>query len=222
MTMMTDLIVDSGGAPHVLLLALEEERSAIGRPDISAPGVAMTYGWLPRATVTAFDGVFIDAGTVLFLDRELEDKIARVVAAIADGTDTPALRAHLVALEAQKAELASSVGPDEPDAGDVALMPDLAKRYRAKVAMLEQALTEDPRTRAGAAEEIRELVDSITAMPRNEPAQWDLKLTGRLEAILALAAGTLGERRHGTQREHDRKGVIASASPGGLEPPFSA
>lgn len=149
--------------------------------------------------------------------RELEQQIARIVVAIADGTDSPALRARLVALEAEKADLARTAEPDEPNASDVALMPDLAKRYRAKVAVLEKALTQDPRTHAVAAEAIRELVDAITATPREGRAQWDLKLTGRLEAILALVTGTASERRQGTAREHEEKWVMAMASPGGRD-----
>jgi DNA invertase Pin-like site-specific DNA recombinase len=64
----------------------------------------------------------------------LDGKIARYVDAIGDGTDTPAMRAALVAAEARKAALAAEIAAAEAEAPEVIdFAPALVAEYRRAV-----------------------------------------------------------------------------------------
>jgi len=64
---------------------------------------------------------------------------ARIIGAIADGTDTPSLRRALLSLESEKVELESAVAMyHRPAFVEPPPVPDLEKLFRRKVEMLER------------------------------------------------------------------------------------
>src|SRR5262249_19315408 len=70
---------------------------------------------------------------------------ARIIGAIADGTDTPSLRRALLSLESEKVELESAMAMyHRPSFVEPPPAPDLEKLFRRKVEMLEQSLGDDP------------------------------------------------------------------------------
>jgi hypothetical protein len=94
----------------------------------------------------------------------VERKIAGIMAAIKDGTYTPALKERMRTLEARKAEiqaiLASTAAPPV-----VRLHPNAAEVYRRKVAELELALNDDS-IKAEAGEILRSLIDRVVLTRR--------------------------------------------------------
>src|SRR5215467_1026574 len=64
---------------------------------------------------------------------------ARIIGAIADGTDTPSLRRALLSLESEKVELESAMAMyHRPTFVEPPPVPDLEKLFRRKVEMLER------------------------------------------------------------------------------------
>ncbi|MDY0882270.1 recombinase family protein [Dongia soli] len=139
--------------------------------------------------------------------REVTAKIERIVTAIADGTNSPTLRAALTDLEAERAELAAAQEEiDNPTV--VALHPHLPEMYRQYVERLGEALS-TPETRTEAIEEMRQLVDRIDIHPLPERGEFDLEIHGQIVSILAPEACSTSVR----------KGVKSMVPLKGFEPP---
>ena len=120
---------------------------------------------------------------------EIERGITRIVDAICDGTDSPAMTARLKDLEAEKATLTqdlASIGPDEP----VQLHPRAAELYARRVEHLQARLCQiGPRPSFKDRElmdAIRALADRITVTPisREKWAHVKIEVQGDLAQFL--------------------------------------
>lgn len=131
---------------------------------------------------------------------ELSRSIERIVDAICDGTATDAMKARLVAMEREKADLAAQLAQDAPPA-PTTLHPKAADAFAAQVARLRDRLTavelgEDRKL----LDAVRGLVEQITIAPKGDHygGPVDITLHGRLALFLeppATAAQT--ENRSG-------------------------
>jgi site-specific DNA recombinase len=122
-------------------------------------------------------------------DRKLSDldaKIGRMVSAIADGIDTPALRKELIKLEGERAKLAMLKADDENSVID--LSPDLPDFYRRQVETLaEQVMAPDLLPRAAAI--LRDLIDRLVLHPGPGRGEFQLELRGHLAGLIRFATG---------------------------------
>ncbi len=145
-------------------------------------------------------------------ERQLSDtdaQIWRIVAAIAEGTDTPALRRTLIDLEQRKVDLAAALSDGEiPKV--VELHPKLADVYRRKVSALEVAFTEDDYTQREASTLLRALIHKIVLRPGKKRGEMSIEVHGEPSAVLALASGN---------PTHSELGMIKVVAEEGLEPP---
>lgn len=144
--------------------------------------------------------------------RSLDKKIERLVAAITEGTDTPSMRKTLVELEARRAKAVQVQSGAEEEREAVALLPNLPDTFRRQVERLEATIKAEPAIRDAAATSLRTLIDSIVARPTEKRGSWSIEILTRPGALLALS----------TNREQSPDWLITMASPGGLEPPFTA
>ena len=117
-------------------------------------------------------------------------QIEKLVMAIADGADAPALNDKIKELEARrdalKAELASMA--DEP----VTLIhPSLPALYRRKITQLADLL-DDPTTKDEAFEAIRSLIEEVRLIPKD--GQLTVEIKGELAGILSLCQAGGKER----------------------------
>ena len=147
---------------------------------------------------------------------KVEAKIARLVDAIADGVDSPAMRAELLKFEAKMVDLDADAVEIVEAENVIELLPNLPDLYRRKIAELDQVLAGDELMRRQAAGVLRMLIDKIVAKPEPGRGQWSLTLHSRAQTLNNLAV----------RPEHDGNcdhvwGLVM-ASPGGLEPPFPA
>ncbi len=120
-------------------------------------------------------------------ERELpavNEKIRRLVDAIANGVRTPAIVQALEAAEAQKITLELEEGSPPPT--PVRLHPSLAELYRQRVADLHVALA-DASLRSRATEIIRSLVDKIVVT--SGPKGLEIDLVGDLAVMVEVAQG---------------------------------
>ncbi len=125
------------------------------------------------------------AGTT---DRQQElarvgQQIERIVDAIAEGTAGGSLKQRLTTLEARRATLESELAGASAPAPR--LHPSLAEHYRARMAELAEAVSDDaaPALR----EQVRNLVEQIRLIP--EDGKLRIQVRGELGAILELAEG---------------------------------
>ena len=145
---------------------------------------------------------------------EIARSSARIVDAIGSGSDTPAMRARLVAEEAERvrlaAELEAGAGPEPP----IELHPRAAELFAKRIGELRARLDEAGSPGSSPKEllirdAIRGLIDRIEVMPLSEERAAPVAITlyGRLVDFLqpqaAMAAGCMGV-------------VVAG---GGIEPP---
>lgn len=144
--------------------------------------------------------------------KGLQGKIERLVTAIADGTDTPAMRTQLIELEQRKAQADRAVAEITGSAQVVALLPNLPDAFRRKVENLEAAMAADGVVAQAAQAALREMIETIVATPGDQRGAWTLEIRTRTDLLLGLATG-----------EHPRnRWLITMASPRGLEPRFTA
>ena len=115
--------------------------------------------------------------------RQVENRISKIVNAIAEGLPARALKAELEELEDRRTELEKLLDAS-PDPKPI-LHPNLGELYQRKVAELEK-LVSGPSPDAEAFGVIRGLIDEITLTPEDDRLRVDLK--GDLAAILALGA----------------------------------
>lgn len=138
----------------------------------------------------------------LTIERRLaaaETKVARLVAAIADGAGAYAeIKLALAAATADReAALADLATVDATPA--IALFPNVTARYREQVAVLREALAGTPAMRETAMPAIRELVGSVQVFPASDGRGTTVHITGRLPSIIALATGEPLKEQGGNQ-----------------------
>jgi len=112
----------------------------------------------------------------------IERRIASLVDSIADGLDSPAIRARLAELESRKAALAAEVVKEAPT--PVRLHPNLSELYRQKVADLHLALA-DPQIGSEALSLLRSLIERIVVRPLPEGG-FELEIVGAIAAMVGL------------------------------------
>ena len=149
--------------------------------------------------------------------KEVEGKIGRIVTAIAEGTDVPAMRTTLKDLEGQRAGLARRLA-DMLDPTVIPMQPNLTETYQRLVddlAATLNAATED-RTRAFGL--LRGLIDRIVLHPTEKRAGFEMEIFGQLAGILRLASGQEVECSP-TVLNASNQGLVM-AEGGGFEPPI--
>jgi site-specific DNA recombinase len=143
--------------------------------------------------------------------KELKAKIARIVTAIAEGTDTPTLRQTLISLEGEKAELersaAVSYGPVllEPPP-----LPHLAALFQRKVEGLETALNAEPNITITAASILRTLINTIVLHPRKKRSNMAIEIYSDPNALLLVPTD---------ESSKVQNWMITMVAEEGLEPP---
>ncbi len=140
-------------------------------------------------------------------ERDTSVQIERLVTAIADGTHSPAVRQRLIDLERQLEEIRAEAAAAATD-GMVALHPNLADLYRARLDSLREALSE-PGERVEAATLIRGLIDRIVLHPTAGKRGLEAEIVSQMSALSALAQG---------KNKAKPELVISVASPTGFEP----
>ena len=144
--------------------------------------------------------------------KGLQSKIERLVTAIADGTDTPAMRTQLIELKQRKAQADRAIADLAGSGHVVALLPNLPEAFRRKVEGLEAAMAADGMIAQTAHAALREMIEEIVATPGDQRGAWTLEVRTRTDALLGLATG-----------EHPgNRWLLTMASPRGLEPRFTA
>jgi site-specific DNA recombinase len=119
---------------------------------------------------------------------EIRQKIARIVSAIAEGTDTPTLRQTLISLEGERAELEKTVGGyRRPLVVEPPPPPDLALLFRRKVERLEETLNAEPDVITKAAPILRTLIDGIVLHPRKKRGTMPIEVYGEPSALFLMA-----------------------------------
>jgi len=126
--------------------------------------------------------------------EKIEKSIKGIMDAIEDGMYQPAMKARMVELEQQKAEINARLAGAPADLPDI--HPNVAELYRAKVIRLAETLAE-PESNEEAREDIRSLVGEVVITPGDKRGESHAVLRGELMAILDLAAG----RRRSTNPE---------------------
>jgi site-specific DNA recombinase len=148
------------------------------------------------------------------LDRKIADaasQIDRVVNAIAEGIDSPALRKKLVKLEGERAELAMRRA--DAEATVVTLTPDLPAFYRKQVEDLTELKAPDLLPRAVAI--LRDLIDRLVLHPAEARGEFRLEIHGHLAGLIRFATGRPAGR---SALVLDRGLLLAER--GGFEPPI--
>jgi hypothetical protein len=118
--------------------------------------------------------------------EKIERGIKGIMNAIKDGMYQPAMKARIVELEQQKAEINARLAEAPADLPDI--HPNIAELYRAKVIRLAETLAE-PESNGEAREDIRSLVGEVVVTPGEKRGESHAVLRGELLAILDLAAG---------------------------------
>ena len=117
---------------------------------------------------------------------QMKQKIERIVVAIAEGTDTPALRQALLRLEGEKAELEKAVVSRRPIL--VEAQPNLKKLFRRKVERLEESLNSGPDVITKAVPILRTLIDEIVLRPGDKRGKMSIEVYGDPSALFLLAS----------------------------------
>ena len=119
---------------------------------------------------------------------ECESRIARLVAAIADGGgEFVEIRQALATATADREALRSELA-DLDTLPVVALHPQIADRYRTMVRDLATAMN-NPEALKEAAPELRALIDTIIITPAKAEKGVDIQIVGRLANMIAIATG---------------------------------
>jgi hypothetical protein len=118
--------------------------------------------------------------------NKVERELARLVQALIDGVPASAVREKMAELEARRDALRHRLASSKDQS--LRFHPNMAEYYRAQIADLRTALSEDGRQRE-AAEIVRKLVDRIELSPvmRSGRKSLSVSLYGRLAGILAMA-----------------------------------
>ena len=124
------------------------------------------------------------------VERQLlntSQRIDRIVNAIAEGTSSPALKAKLTDLEAEKDRLETEQMEYTGTSEVVDLHPNLPELYRRRVTDLESTLRHSPVERAAASQILRQLIEGIVVYPGERRGETQIELTGSIAAILEMA-----------------------------------
>ena len=142
---------------------------------------------------------------------EITQKIARIVSAIAEGTDTPALRKALLTLEGEKAELENNfTSPNTAISAEPPTPPFLAALFRRKVERLEETLNADASITSAAAPILRNLIDAIILHPREKKGRMSIEVYGEPSVLLLPGDGESAD---------EKNRMITVVAEEGLEPP---
>ena len=117
---------------------------------------------------------------------QLKQKIERIVVAIAEGTDTPALRQALLRLEGEKTELEKTALVSRRPIL-IEAQPNLKKLFRRKVERLEDTLNSEPDVRTKAVPILRTLIDEIVLHPGDKRGKVSIEVYGEPSALFLLA-----------------------------------
>ena len=140
---------------------------------------------------------------------QINKQIKRIVDAIMEGTDTPALRSTLLDLEKNKVEIEDNVAAYvEPTV--VKLPQNLDALYFQKVEQLQEALNAGDTIRCEAVSILRSLIDSIILRPGKERGNMLIDVCAQPEDLFLLASGGFSST--------DRR-MIKVVAEEGLEPP---
>jgi site-specific DNA recombinase len=143
--------------------------------------------------------------------NDIKQKIARIVGAISEGTDTPALRQALLSLEGEKAELEKTVAVHHrPILLEPPPAPELARLFRRKVERLEETLNAEPTLTSKAAPILRTLIDGIVLHPRKKRGTMPIEVYGEPSALFLLANDEMSDADNW---------MITVVAEEGLEPP---
>ncbi|MCH6205902.1 recombinase family protein, partial [Brucella ciceri] len=116
---------------------------------------------------------------------KIEQSIAQIVDAIADGMYHPSMKEKMATLEMRRTAIAQELEQLD-DEQPLRLHPGLSNIYRKKVAALTEALNADEMTRFEAVELLRGLISTIRLIP-DESGELQIELVGELGAIMLLA-----------------------------------
>jgi site-specific DNA recombinase len=142
---------------------------------------------------------------------EITQKIGRIVSAIAEGTDTPALRQALLSLEGERAKLENSFpSPCLNISAEPPTPPVLAALFHRKVERLEETLNADPGITSAAAPILRNLIDAIILHPREKKRRMPIEVYGEPSALFLPADDALAD---------EKNWMITVVAEEGLEPP---
>jgi site-specific DNA recombinase len=143
---------------------------------------------------------------------DVKARIDRIVDAIADGGSSPALKAKLSELEAERAHIEAAMGTAGQKREVPEIHPNLPQLYKRRVADLQKVLTSNAADRDGAAEILRSLITQIVVRPGKRRGETIITVMGSIPAILNFA---------GNQRTRCRpeRSVAMVVPRGGIEPP---
>jgi len=105
--------------------------------------------------------------------NEIKLKIGRIVLAITEGTDTPALREALLQFEREKAGLDAASRTSSP-----VRPPKLTKLFRQKIERLEETLNSEPDITCKAAPILGTLIDEIVLRPGDRRGKMSIEVRG--------------------------------------------
>ena len=140
----------------------------------------------------------------------LETAIARLVNSIADGGDVPEIRQAIADRREERSRLKAQIAEREASSV-IALHPQIAEVYRAKIRTMATALAQGGADGAIALQ-VRELIDSILIGPAPDGSV-QIEVRGSMAAVLAIANG----QRHTGGGIHRRATPVVAEE--GLEPP---
>ena len=119
--------------------------------------------------------------------RDVVGRIARIVDAIAEGTDNQAMRSKMMELEQRRVALDAELR----DLGEpvvVTMHPNVAEMYQRKVSDLQAALnSEESNARLRAINILRTLIVRIVLTPAEGERGLDVALSGQLAAFMQIA-----------------------------------
>ena len=143
--------------------------------------------------------------------EHIKQKIAQIVAAIAEGTDTPTLRQTLISLEGEKADLERNTAvSDRPALLEPPSLPHLAVLFRRKVEGLETALNAEPIITITAASILRALINAIVLHPRKKQGNMPIEVYGDPGALFLVPNDDASKKENW---------MITVVAEEGLEPP---
>ena len=122
------------------------------------------------------------------LTRDLaavERKLKRVLEVIMneDNIDRKAIVQQIVELQTEQKRIEAELAEGD-NTSPVSLHPNAADRYRAKVALIHEALTKGDAASLEAITILRDLIDHIVVTPTERPAPVELRVVGNLAALL--------------------------------------
>lgn len=120
--------------------------------------------------------------------REAETRIGRLVEAIARGADIDEVKAALAGARADRAAATADLA-DLEAVPVIALHPGLAREYRDQVEQLTESLDGTDAARLEVIPKIRALIEAVYFTPATDARGCEIKIQGRLAALLALATG---------------------------------